>query len=209
MTDPVPDGAEDGACFVARYIDDHVIALPLPAPELMRRPAPRLRLATGPAGRGALDGGWWPRSRDATAELTELVKALSVPPDTVVRLRVDTGDWDEIPRRLFAGGRVTRVGWLPNLDHLVTVTFGRMDEIMLLVVPPGAAEDAATSALEMAAVGSDSVRPQEILAACDISTVRAATAQGPGEARVMYLLTMDPDETDLRPDDGALPRPAD
>ncbi|WP_412520925.1 DUF5994 family protein [Actinomadura madurae] len=75
-------------------------------------PAPRLRLAPGRAGRGVMDGGWWPRSRNTTAELTELVAALTEPGNTVTRVNIDFDDWDAIPLRIIVRGREVRVGWL-------------------------------------------------------------------------------------------------
>jgi hypothetical protein len=47
----------------------------LAAPALV--PTPRLHLTQTRAGRAVLDGAWWPRSRDALAELSSVVPALS------------------------------------------------------------------------------------------------------------------------------------
>ncbi|WP_329518725.1 DUF5994 family protein [Spirillospora sp. NBC_01491] len=145
-------------------------------PERAREP--RLTLAPGPERRGALDGGWWPRSRDAVAELTALVGGLPWAPDEPLRLTVDLADWDEVPRRLLVGGRMIKVGWLPDIDSMVIVTRGRSDELMLLVVPPEAPEAPARAALASAAAGTDSAMPHEILAACDVSTARVPGPDG-------------------------------
>ncbi|WP_433466421.1 DUF5994 family protein [Spirillospora sp. CA-128828] len=135
-------------------------------------PAPRLRLAPGRAGRGVMDGGWWPRSRDTTAELTELVAASTEPGDTVTRVNIDFDDWDAIPLRITVLGREVRVGWLAHRYHMVAVTNGRADPILLLVIPPEATPSSAEAALARSAVETGAARPQEILASCDISTRR-------------------------------------
>ncbi|HEU5155840.1 MAG TPA: DUF5994 family protein [Streptosporangiaceae bacterium] len=132
----------------------------------------RLRLAPGLNRRGALDGGWWPRSHDAATELAVLLDGLAAPLGEITRLTVDAKDWERIPRRITVGDRVVKVGWFPNLDHMIIVT-RRQDEFLLLVVPPTAAEDAAHRALDQAAAGTTgSDRPTTILAACDIDTTR-------------------------------------
>lgn len=140
-------------------------------PRLMR-PTPRLRLAPGDTGRGVMDGGWWPRSRDAATELTELIIALAEPPERATRVTVDFDDWDDVPLRIAALGQLVRVGWLPHLDHMVAVTCGRAEPTLLLVVPPEATRSSAEAALAMAATEAGGVMPQEILASCDISTAR-------------------------------------
>jgi hypothetical protein len=134
--------------------------------------APRLRLAPARAGRGVMDGGWWPRSRDTTAELTELVAALTEPGDKVTRVNIDFDDWDAIPLRITVLGREVRVGWLAHRDHVVAVTSGRADAVLLLVIPPGATPSSAEAALARSAVETGAALPQEILASCDISTRR-------------------------------------
>jgi hypothetical protein len=148
------------------------VPAPLPDVPLPAAPELRLRLAPDGAGRGGMDGGWWPRSRDPIAELTDLVIALAEPLGTATRLTVDLDDWDDVPRRIAVHGRGVKVGWLPNLDHLVAVSCGRADPVLLLVVPPEAAQGPAEAALARAAVETGDVTPREILASCDISTAR-------------------------------------
>ncbi|MFB4308160.1 DUF5994 family protein [Actinomadura sp. GTD37] len=143
-------------------------APPLPPPATSR-----LRLAPGGAGRGVMDGGWWPRSRDAAAELTDLVAALAERPGlTATRLIIDFDDWDQVPLRIAVPGREIRVGWLPHLDHMVAVTCGRAEPLLLLVVPPATHPASAEAALAKAAAGVGAALPEEILASCDISTAR-------------------------------------
>ncbi|MFG2002141.1 DUF5994 family protein [Spirillospora sp. NPDC048911] len=166
--------------------------LPLPVPAEFALPAPpplttRIKLAVGPERRGALDGGWWPHSREAVTELTGLAETLGGSLGTVTHLIVDFDDWDDVPPQITAGGRTVAVGRLSDLHNLIVVTLGVADDYLLLVVPPEAPEPAALTALSRAADGIDSRRPQEILATCDISTVRRRTP-GPARPPVLRLI---------------------
>jgi hypothetical protein len=108
-------------------------AIPPPAPAELR-----LQLDPTMAGTGAVDGGWWPRSRDPDAELPGLIAGLgscsSLGPITRVARNLDT--WDTAPRR-----------------------------VALLVVPPQATTAAAGVAMAMAADAASSAGPADILAA--------------------------------------------
>ncbi|MEU6035953.1 DUF5994 family protein [Actinomadura sp. NPDC047616] len=132
-----------------------------------------MSLAVGAEHRGALDGGWWPRSRDARAELPALVVGLAGHLGRVTHLAVDTGYWKHVPGDITVAGRKVKVGGLPGLGHMIIVIRGRMDTFLLLVVPPEATQTRAYAALSGSAAGAASVRPEEILATCDISTAPA------------------------------------
>jgi len=129
----------------------------------------RLVLDQHATGRGRLDGGWWPRSRDAREQLPELVAALNERLGTVLRLAVDALAWDGIPHRIEVAGHVVRIGWFTDMNHLIVVTLGRREHLLLLVVPPTAGEQAARKALALSAhSGSDGA--QETLELCSIET---------------------------------------
>ena len=119
-----------------------------------------------------MDGGWWPRSRDASAELTELVIALTDRLGMATRLTIDFDDWEHVPLRITALGRVIRVGWLPHLDHMVAVACGRDEPVLLLVIPPETSRPSAEEALAKATASTGDALPEEILASCDVSTTR-------------------------------------
>jgi hypothetical protein len=76
---------------------------------------PSARVSFDPAlsRRGAVDGGWWPHSRNARSELPALIAALDARPGVrVQRLAVHRDEWDEIPHRLTAdNGHFARVDW--------------------------------------------------------------------------------------------------
>jgi hypothetical protein len=143
------------------------------------------RLSLDPAfGRvGVLDGGWWPRSRNATVELPGLVSALNSRVGAVVRLGVDARDWDDIPRRVTVAGHVVRIGRYADVNHKIIATRGPQDHILLLVVPPQATAAAAKSALALAASGRKSGRPEEILAASGIENKAQASPPPAGPYR--------------------------
>lgn len=87
-----------------------------------------------------LDGAWWPRSRDAAAELAALVPLVAEHlggPVRRVSLNIDAWGADQ-PRRLQVGAGLVRLGWFHTLDP-TTVTVGRRndDRLTLLVIPSG------------------------------------------------------------------------
>ncbi len=62
-------------------------------------PAPRVSFDPALNRHGAVDGGWWPHSRNALTELPGLIAALDSRPGVrVQRLSVHRDDWDEIVR---------------------------------------------------------------------------------------------------------------
>jgi len=102
--------------------------------------------------------------------LPGLIAALDSRPGVrVQRLSVHRDDWDEIPRRLTTEkGHLIRVDWFSVIPrHTVSVTTAGKGTIELLVVPPGAAEAAAQTALNMAATGSGAAQAGDILTASE------------------------------------------
>jgi hypothetical protein len=124
-------------------------------------PSPRVSLAPGLMQRGVVDGGWWPRSRNALTELPGLIAALDARPGVrVQRVAVHRDEWDDIPRMLTAGnGHFARVDWFTTISrHTVSVTIaGGREPIALLVVPPSTRAEAAWGAMDAAATGPGTV----------------------------------------------------
>jgi uncharacterized protein DUF5994 len=118
-------------------------------------PSARVSFAPGLMRHGAVDGGWWPRSRDALTELPGLIAALDARPGVrVQRVAVHRDEWDNIPRKLTAdNGHFARVDWFTTISrHTVSVTIaGGREPIALLVVPPSTRAEAARGAMDTAA----------------------------------------------------------
>ncbi|WP_407563951.1 DUF5994 family protein [Streptomyces sp. 184] len=120
-------------------------ALPPPTTEDRLTPVPpRLALTAGTAP-AALDGAWWPRSRDLTAELPALIAVLDPLWGRIIRLAVNSTHWPKTPRRIPVAGHVVEVGWFsaeldPHSLLLRSYGAGRWD---LLVIPPETAPEAA------------------------------------------------------------------
>jgi hypothetical protein len=142
------------------------------APAPTRPPAPpglRLQLDPTMAGTGAVDGGWWPRSRDPDAELPGLIAGLESSLGPITRVALNLDAWDTAPRRVAVDGRRVRVGWFHHMDaHTIGVTRAFQDRLALLVVPPEAAGQAAQRAMAMAADATNGAGPADILAAAGI-----------------------------------------
>jgi Family of unknown function (DUF5994) len=142
------------------------------APPPTRPPGPpglRLQLDPTMAGTGAVDGGWWPRSRDPDAELPGLIAGLDASLGPITRVALNLDAWDTAPRRVAVDGRRVRVGWFRQMDaHTIGVTRAAQDRVVLLVVPPQATTAAAQLAMAMAADTANNTGPADILAAAGL-----------------------------------------
>ena len=114
----------------------------------------RLSLVPATAPHTGLGGGWWPRSRDATAELPGLMAELSTTAGRVSRVALQVGAFDNIPHLLTVGGRKVHVAWFRYMNtNTVILTMAGRDDLVLLVVPPLAPPAAAAQALRAVASG--------------------------------------------------------
>lgn len=100
------------------------------------------RLSLKPSSRhpGMVNGAWWPRSRNLTAELPALIAVLDQAWGQINRVTVNVHMWADIPRKVRTGSHVVRVGWFDaeqDPNDLCLLSYhsapGRWD---LLVVPP-------------------------------------------------------------------------
>jgi hypothetical protein len=133
----------------------------------------RARLSLDPAGakRTGVNGGWWPRGRDAGAELPALITELNERAGRVSRVALQVGAFGNIPHQLSIGGRKVHVAWFRYMNvHSVILTMANRDDLVLLVIPPGASPAAAAEALRLAASGWRAGPPEAILAAAGIAT---------------------------------------
>ncbi len=136
----------------------------------------RLALAPHRAERAVLDGGWWPRSHDPTAEVPALVTALSQRHGPIRHLMLNSATWADQPRRITAGTQVVRMGWFATQDPAlaIAITTGD-DQLDLLVVPPATPTAAAERALAAAADPSALIH-----AGCILTTLSDAQPAGAG-----------------------------
>lgn len=117
----------------------------------------RLSLKPGSSARGALDGAWWPRSRDPAIELAALIEAVGAQRGTIRQLALNRADWDSAPRRIrLDSGRRISVDWSSILGvHIVRIVDTDYQWIDLLLVPVGTEQAIADLALTMATDGQD------------------------------------------------------
>ncbi|MER5822489.1 DUF5994 family protein [Streptomyces mirabilis] len=120
---------------------------------------PLLRLQLAPPGTASalIDGAWWPRSRDLTAELPALTSVLDRLWGRITHVTVNPTFWPVIPRKVPVQGHVVKVGWFkaeqdPHKLLLLSYTAGRWD---LLVIPP---ETDAVTAARLMTTAADPVR---------------------------------------------------
>lgn len=103
-------------------------------------PAPPLRLSLAPAGSAParIDGGWWPYSRDLTAELPALVDVLDERWGRVTRITVNPTLWPVVPHKVQVHGHVVNVGWFKEEQdrHQLMLLGHRVGRWDLLVIPP-------------------------------------------------------------------------
>jgi hypothetical protein len=157
-------------------LDDDGAPIGPQAPTLATPPAQaslneaRLSLVPAALRHTGLGGGWWPRSRDATAELPGLIAELSARAGRVSRVALQVGAFDNIPHRLWVGERKVHVAWFRYMNmNTVILTMADRDDLVLLVVPPLAPPVAAAQALRAVASGPGAGSADAILAAAGIA----------------------------------------
>ncbi|ADJ47340.1 hypothetical protein AMES_5515 [Amycolatopsis mediterranei S699] len=113
---------------------------------------PRLRLKPAGPATGHVDGAWWPRTRELTAELPALLAVLAARLGRVDRVTYHLGDWPDPPRRVTCDGSGVRLeGFRSQPSGSLTVIGWGRHRTTLLVVPPETSPDAAQQALTAAA----------------------------------------------------------
>jgi uncharacterized protein DUF5994 len=155
------DGAPPAVTSVISYGSAKTARSPSGAPASAPAPIPtgmspaRVSFDAALIRHGAVDGGWWPRSRNAHTELPGLIVALDARPGVrVQRLAVHRDEWDEIPHQLTAdNGHFVRIDWFTTIRRsTVSVTAaGGREPIALLVVPPDTPAETAWAAMNVAA----------------------------------------------------------
>jgi Family of unknown function (DUF5994) len=140
---------------------------------------PRLRLKPKAPPTGYVDGAWWPRSDDLTAELPDLLAVLSVRLGPIDRVLYKLNDWAKAPAKLATGGRAVRLdGYRLQPPNTVEVLGLNRNRIVLLVVPPHTDPDHAHATMAAAGRSNDSTVDAVLMASepdreTDIQTAAA------------------------------------
>ena len=115
----------------------------------------RLSLKPSSSARGAMDGAWWPRSRDPASELAALIEELGTQRTPVRGIALARVGWDSTPRRIqLISGRKVAVDW-SQAGHMVRVIDTNYQQIDLLIIPVETTPASAELALTMATDGQD------------------------------------------------------
>jgi hypothetical protein len=163
---------------------------------------PRLLLQPDDAGPAPLDGGWWPRSADAAAELPGLILALHKRHGRISRVMLGAADWNASrPSRLRAGEagrRVVRLGWFASMPAgLLTAISASGQRTDLVTIPFDTSEQDAAAAMRQAARAGNREHAPAILAAITAAGGRqpaprpgrkpGAPSSAPGNGRAASL----------------------
>jgi hypothetical protein len=117
------------------------------------------------AGQAVLDGAWWPRSWNPTAELPGLILALADRYGPIRNIMLNSNTWDSHFRKLAVNTATIRMGWFTSLDTaLLVATTDHGDQIDLLIVPPATPTTTAEQAMAKAADPTNTTRAPDILA---------------------------------------------
>src|SRR5438270_1009005 len=140
---------------------------------------PRLRLKPEAPATGHVDGAWWPRTRDLTAELPALLTAVAARLGRIERVTYHLTDWPAPRRRVAFGDRVVRLeGFRSQPPDTLTVIGGDRHRLTLLVVPPGTSPDVAQHALTIAADRDNTDDRAHLLAARGTAAEHRQTKDG-------------------------------
>jgi hypothetical protein len=125
-----------------------------------------LRADAGTGG-SAFDGAWFPRSRDLTVEVPELIAELDRRGVRIERFTYALDAWSPAPRKVVVQGRTVRTGGFRSMDPgIVCLTWdGGMKRADLLVVPPETDVLTGARALRLAVRRGLPRSPQMVLAA--------------------------------------------
>jgi Family of unknown function (DUF5994) len=118
------------------------------------------------AGTRFVDGGWWPRSLDLTAELPALISAAEAAGyGSVRRVTYHLGGWDSAPRRAAMLDRMIKLsGYRTQVPAVISLVDGSgWDHVDIVVIPPDTDSEVAGRALTMAGDDSDQHRAAAIL----------------------------------------------
>ncbi|GAA2852960.1 DUF5994 family protein [Streptosporangium fragile] len=147
-------------------------------------PSVRLNLDLVLGHRGAVDGTWWPCSRNAAAELPGLIAAVDERLHRVTaRVTLDPDAWDGIPSHVQARGRLVEVGRSRNADpRLVRLTTTTIGYVNLLVTAPDMVSARPNDAFGTAASGEGRFRRPDMLTDREQDAAGFRVSGDPGHA---------------------------
>ena len=142
-------------------------------------PPARVRFRQPVSSTGFIDGAWWPRSRDLTAELPALLEVLWTANREITRVSYHAAAWEPTPRRLTVDDRVMRLGAFTAGDPS---TVGLVDSwgyerIDLLVIAPDTDPEVAQRTLTLASTAGNPYRAGETLARSANSPIDGAATE--------------------------------
>jgi hypothetical protein len=165
----------------------------------------RLSLKPSSSVTGAVDGAWWPRSRDPAIELRALIEEFGTRRTPVRGIALTRVGWDSAPRRIrLASGRKVAVDW-SQTGHIIRIIDTNYQRIDLLIIPVDTTPASADLALTMATDGYDpqiaATSSQNPVSGCLAAKVPAfpANEEGPSNRRA-------PDRTSDNPPSGVVGR---
>ncbi len=133
-------------------------------PRARRLPTLRLRLKPQRAGRGFVDGAWWPRSPDLATEVPGLLAVLGTHLGRIDRVVYHVNEWAKAPARIRSDGDEVRLDGYPfqpvNTLYVVGANKKRM---ALLVVPPYTEPDYAHATMMTAAEPNSATTANDLL----------------------------------------------
>ncbi|MGZ4490104.1 MAG: DUF5994 family protein [Nocardioidaceae bacterium] len=134
------------------------------SPDSARVPL-RLLLSRSP-GHGALDGAWWPQSKQLELELADLVDHFPEKAGRIIRAVYSRPDWLPAPRRVKVARGFIKAGSFPRDDtHVILLGLSDREILHLLVVPPDSSPRFAREAMKTAATPTNLRSASTILAA--------------------------------------------
>ncbi|MGH3330871.1 MAG: DUF5994 family protein [Nocardioidaceae bacterium] len=130
------------------------------------------------SGRGALDGAWWPQSRDLAVELADLVDHFPVNAGRIDHAVYSRPDWQSTPLRVAVARGSVKTGYFPADDtHLILLRMSTRKTLHVMVVPAELPPRIAELAMQTAAKPSNLRTAHEILRASRESENIAAYEQ--------------------------------
>jgi len=135
---------------------------PGPAPDVAERSPLRMRLRRGEP--GALDGAWWPQTRNLQVELADLVDHFPPGVGRIDRAVYSPPDWLPSPRRIKTARGFLKVGSYPRDDtHVVLLRLSTGETLTMLVVPPATPASQAARMMQAATSVGTRLTAQAIL----------------------------------------------